>query len=112
MYDAVSVHTVSADENAASNGLISNGVATVLYLHKAVLTGDGSNAVLADVYDDINVSNSATIKVSMNTSEVSDAGQYERMITLDFNPPIAFNKGVSSNLTGNTATLRLYYTRS
>ena len=108
MYDDVYVRRVTADENAASNGLVSNAVS--IRVHKVVVTGDGSNAVSVDIHDDSNASNAALIKISVASNE-RFAGEFSRFTQANFSPPVSFNTGVSFNLTGNTAVVYLYFTR-
>ena len=106
--DDAYVRRVTADENAASNGLVSNAVS--VRVHKIILTGDGSNAVSADIHDDANASNATLIKISVASNE-RFSGEFSRFTQADFNPPILFDTGVSFNLTGNTAVAYLYYSR-
>ena len=106
--DDAYVRRVTADENAASNGLVSNAVS--VRVHKIIVTGDGSNVVSADIHDDINASNALTIKISVASNE-RFSGEFSRFTQADFNPPALFDTGVSFNLTGNTAVVYLYYSR-
>lgn len=108
MYDAVNVRRITASENAASNGLLSTGVNSVVYIHKAVLVSDGSNVVTALVHDDINVSNAALVKIELHT-EAGTGSVFTQLADVSFNPPVPFHKGLSSALTGDSAVLYLYY---
>ena len=108
MYDDVQVRRVTADENAVSNGLVTNSV--MVRVHKVVVTGDGSNAVSVDLHDDSNASNALLIKISVSSNEVF-SGEFERYTQADFNPPVEFKSGVAFNVTGNTVVAYLYYTK-
>ena len=109
MYDHLSVRRITTDENAASNGLVTNSVLALI--HKVVVTGDGSNVVSADIHDDSNASNAALIKISLASNE-RFAGEFSRFTQADFNPPVQFTSGVSVNVTGNTVVAYIYYTKT
>lgn len=105
MYDDLYVHVVSADETAASNGLVAKGA---IRIHLVVLEGDGSNALQVQLHDQLTVIGTAEISLAMNEQF---ATEFERYRSEQFDPPIRFNTGLSINLTGNGGTARIYYTR-
>ena len=107
-YDDVQVRRVVADENAVSNGLVTNNV--MVRVHKVVVTGDGSNVVSVDLHDDSNASNALLIKISLSGQETTGS-KFSRYVESDHNPPVEFKSGVALNLTGNTAAVYLYYTK-
>ena len=108
MYDDVYVRRVAADENAASNGLVSNAVS--VRVHKVSIVGALSNATSVNIHDDTNASNALLIKAQLSTSPAF-AGTFELYAEATFGPPIAFNTGISLDLTGTGAVVYLYYTR-
>lgn len=109
MYDAVLVRRVSsaADENAASNALVSNS--HYVLCHKVVLDTPGSAALRVEIHDDINSSAASRIKIALQTPDDATVSQTH---SLDFNPPVPFTLGVSFNFTGdNAGACYFYYTR-
>jgi len=108
MYDDVYVRRVSADENAASNGLVSNAVS--VRVHKVTIDGALSNATSVAIHDDSNASNAALIKINISTSPMY-AGTFELYKDVSFNPPVVFNSGISLNVTGTGVVAYLYYSR-
>ena len=109
MYDDVQVRRLTADENAVSNGLVTNNV--VVRIHKVAITGDGSNIVSVDIHDDTNASNATLIKISVS-GNTDISGKFDQFVQADYYPPVAFTKGVAFNLTGNTAVVYCYYTKT
>ena len=105
MYDEAYVHTVTTDELAPSNGLVSNGR---LGVHKVVVQSATSNAVLAvAVYDALTVT--GTAKIGLTTTEFA-TNAYTRYAEANFDPPVVFSTGLTSDITG-TGTVRIYYSR-
>jgi uncharacterized phosphosugar-binding protein len=100
MYDSVQVYSNTADANAALTGPVN--------VHKVqVESADGLAALSVQLHDALTVTGTAI--VSCTTGQVY-ASNYDRMAQVDFNPPVAFGKGVSANITG-TGTYRVYYVR-
>src|SRR3990167_3353341 len=105
MYDDMQVHVVTADEAAASNGIVALGR---IRIHKVVLEGDGSNALQAQLHNQLTVTGTAEISLAANEQF---AGEFSRYNEVNFNPPVPYFTGLSTNLTGNGGTVRIYYSR-
>lgn len=105
MYDDCYAHVGTADEAAASNGIVAKGP---IRIHKVVLEGDGSNALQVQFHNQLTVTGTAEINLAANEQF---ANEFQRYCEADFSPPIRFGVGLSINLTGNGGTYRLYYTR-
>lgn len=114
MYDPVSVFTVAADSDGASNGIIaaSNGVGVLV--HKVVLrqTVSGSNVVSVALNDHDVIGSSATlINLTTNSTGGAAGEAWERYRAESFDPPVRFDKGVSIDVTGTSVSVTIYYTR-
>ena len=105
MYDDCQVHVGTADETAASNGIVAKGS---IRIHKLVIEGDCSNALQVQVHNQLTVTGTAEISLAMNEQF---SGEFERYKDVSFSPPIRFSVGLSFNVTGNGGTYRLYYSR-
>ena len=105
MYDDVYVHIITADETAASNGLVAKGA---IRIHKVVVEAATSNAVSAlALHDAATVTGDA--KIGITTNEVT-ATIYTRYAEANFSPQVRFQVGLSINVTG-TLIARIYYSR-
>jgi len=105
MLDPVYVHVVTTDEAAASNGLVAKGA---IYIHKVVLEGDGSNALTVQLHNQLTVTGTAEISLAATAYA---AAIFNRYVEANFGSPIRFGVGLSTNLTGNGGTCRIYYSR-
>jgi len=106
MYDNASVLSVTSNSVAASNAIVSGGGA--IRVHKVTLNGDGSNALILDVYNQLTVTGTPEISIRAN-QEFS--GQFSRYIEADFDPPVEYNVGLTLAFTGNGPIGKVYYTR-
>ena len=115
MYDPCTVFTVAADSDGGSNGIISNATSKVgVRIHKLVLrqTTSGSNVVSVLLNDHVSIGSSATLIALSSSSMGGAAGDaYARYTSESFDPPIAFQNGVSIDITGTAASCSIYYTR-
>lgn len=99
-YDPAMVHVIAADEASASNGLLTKHGR--ILVHKVTLNKDASNPVSALIYDAATATGTALIALSGEAAE-----NYEEA---NFDPPVPFETGLSTDLTGNGGTIRVYYT--
>ena len=112
-YDPVTVFSVSADSDGASNGIVPQTTnATGVLIHKVVLRNatNSSNIVSVVLNDHPNIGSSATL-IALNTSQTGVALTWEQYKSESFDPPVPFSRGVSLDLTGTNASVLVYYTR-
>ena len=112
-YDPVTVFSVSADSDGASNGIVPQTTnATGVLIHKVVLYNatNSSNVISVAMNDHAAIGSSATL-IFLTTSQSGAVGTWEQYKSETFNPPVPFNQGVSLDLTGTNASVRVYYTR-
>ena len=108
-YDPVSVHSVTGDSDGTSNGIVAKHGR--IKVHKVVLQSDGSNAVSVALNDHGTIGSSAVIVgLANNQSTEGTPDSYVRLTQSDFDPPVPFEVGLSIDVTGNGATVRVYYT--
>ena len=105
MYDDLYVHVVTADEAAASNVLVAKGA---IRIHKVCIEGDGSNVVSVQIHNAATVTGTAEISLTVNEQFATEFGRYAEA---NFHPPMRFGVGLSTNITGNAAVCRIYYSR-
>lgn len=105
MYDNVYVHVITADEAAASNGLVAKGA---IKIHKVALEhADGAAVLAVQLHDQLTVTGTAEISLTTN---LADGTTFQRYTEADFPSPVRFGVGLSINITG-TGTCRIYYSR-
>jgi hypothetical protein len=105
MYDDLYVHVVTADEAAASNGIVAKGR---IRIHKVVLEhADGAAVLSAQLHNQLTVTGTAEISLTTN---LADGTTFQRYTEANFNPPVPFSVGLSTNITG-TGSCRIYYSR-
>jgi hypothetical protein len=105
-YDDCDVATITASAGSPTNGLNFG-----LRIHKIAVThADGVAQSAVSLFDAATAA--GTAKVIAKANEVTDgtASRFEECYQQDFNPPVAFNVGVSSTIT-NAAVVKVYYTR-
>ena len=118
-YDPVTVFSVSADSDGASNGIINATTnRSGVLIHKVILaltgTGLASSSVSVAINDHANIGSTATrlfLKTSANGTFAED--EYESYVSETYDPPARFDAGVSINFTGlASTTCFIHYTRS
>lgn len=108
MYDPAMVHSITADEDGVSNGLVTKHGR--ILVHKLVLDGGASNAELSVlVHDFATVAGAPTAKLGLRVPVVATGGVFGSYAESNFDPPVPFEVGLSINVT-NTGTVRIYYT--
>ena len=108
MFDTLEVYIATADEIAASTALVVSGES--VKVHGVILVGDGSNALSIALHNDVNSSNASAIKVFVSANEAF-SGTFDVFTPMMFANPVHFDKGISTNLTGNGGTAYIYYTK-
>lgn len=97
------VVTLTASQDASTNGLL-----FPLLLNKITAThADGTAALRIELFDAATATGTSVVDIK---AEPQLAATFETFVNVDFNPPLAIEKGLSSTLT-NSPTVKLYYTR-
>lgn len=95
----------------SSDAVASNGLTGPILVHKIVLqnsAGNASNLVAVSLFDALTATGTAKI-VALNN--LLATGIWENQRDLSFDPPIRFQIGIATSLTGNGAIARVYWTR-
>lgn len=101
--ESCKVVTLTASQDASTNGLL-----FPLLLSKITAThADGSASLRIELFDAATATGTSVVDIKGNPQL---AATFENCINVDFNPPLAVEKGLSSTLT-NSPTVKLYFIR-
>lgn len=92
----------------AGQGASTNGLSFPLLVHAVSMRhADGSAQAAVDLYDAATATGTAVVSMEAN---LADGTTYETHQFVQFNPPLAFETGLS-HATTNSPSTRVYYNR-